>query len=470
MPENKDRFEPVKSKAGKSTTKRVAMFIFGAAGALFVLVAAAIINSDDAIQSSNVPSEIIKASRASPVLLPPPPQEPQPEPEPEDAGGQLQQAQQNQPEQPQVQQVQQPVVQPQQVAPAYIPAPAQVRRPAINRNFTTDRRRDAQTQRMQAASSPTAIDGFTRREEPNALNNVNNNNAVNAQGGINVGIDQQNGISVNAPGIGPSGLQPVDTLGLMQQQQANSMGGLGGLGGNNSNGAESTQDANGWMRKEAFLRQALPNAYSQHTRVFPVSAYELKAGSLLPCVLISGINSDMPGNLIAHVSENVWDTSTGHYLLIPRGSRLIGTYDHQISYGQNRVLVIWNRLIFPDGSSLLLDNLQGADQGGYAGFKARVDRHLGSLITSALMVSLLGAGVELASNNRNSNNNNSSRKNVGDILAERTTTAIAQALTQIITKNMNRQPTLTVRPGYRFTVFIQHDIVFPRIWSEAQGR
>ena len=194
MPENKDRFEPVKSKAGKSTTRRVAMFIFGAAGALFVLVAAAIINSDDAIQSSNVPSEIIKASRASPVLLPPPPQEPQPEPEPEDAGGQLQQAQQNQPEQPQVQQVQQqPVTQPQQVAPAYIPAPAQVRRPAINRNFTTDRRRDAQTQRMQAASSPTAIDGFTRREEPNALNNVNNN-AVNAQSGINVGIDQQNGI------------------------------------------------------------------------------------------------------------------------------------------------------------------------------------------------------------------------------------------------------------------------------------
>ena len=203
MPENKDRFEPVKSKTGKSTTKRVAMFIFGTAGALFVLVAAAIINSDDAIQSSRAPSEIIKASHASPVLLPPPPQEPQPEPEPEDAGGQLQQAQQNQPEQPQVQQVQQPVTQPQQVAPAYIPAPAQVRRPAVNRNFTTDRRRDAQTQRMQAASSPTAIDGFTRREAANALNNEVNNNA-NAQGGVNVGIDQQNGISVNAPGIGPS--------------------------------------------------------------------------------------------------------------------------------------------------------------------------------------------------------------------------------------------------------------------------
>ena len=233
-----------------------------------------------------------------------------------------------------------------------------------------------------------------------------------------------------------------------------------------------SQETNGWMRKEAFLRKALPAEYSQHTRVFPVSAYELKAGALLPCVLISGLNSDLPGNLIAHVSENVWDTATGHYLLIPRGSRLIGTYDNQIAYGQSRALVIWSRLIFPDGSSLLLDNLQGSDQGGYSGFKARVDRHWGTLITSALMVSLLGAGVELASDRsrNNNNNNNNNNRSVGDIFAERAANAISQALTQIINKNMNRQPTLTVRPGYRFTVFVQHDILFPRVWSEAQGR
>ena len=352
MPES-GKFEPIKSKAGKSTTKRVAMFIFGASGALFLLVAAAIINSDDEIRSSSTPKELIQASRASSVLLPPRPREPQPEPEPEqpaDAGGQLQQEQQN----AQAQQVQ-----PQQVQPTYIPAANQAvtpRRAAVNRNFTSNRRKDAQAQRLQAASSPTAIDGFTRREEAN-LNNLNNADAgAGAQTGINVSANT-NGISVNAPGVGPSGLQPVDTLGLMQQSNNDSLGGVGGLDGSN-NGLENAQETNGWMRKEAFLRKALPAEYSQHTRNFPVSAYELKAGALLPCVLISGLNSDLPGNLIAHVSENVWDTSTGHYLLIPRGSRLIGSYDNQIAYGQSRALVIWSRLIFPDGSSLLLDNLQ----------------------------------------------------------------------------------------------------------------
>ena len=465
MPES-GKFEPIKSKAGKSTTKRVAMFIFGASGALFLLVAAAIINSDDEIRSSSTPKELIQASRASSVLLPPRPREPQPEPEPEqpaDAGGQLQQEQQN----AQAQQVQ-----PQQVQPTYIPAANQAvtpRRAAVNRNFTSNRRKDAQAQRLQAASSPTAIDGFTRREEAN-LNNLNNADAgAGAQTGINVSAGS-NGISVNAPGVGPSGLQPVDTLGLMQQSNNDSLGGVGGLDGSN-NGLENAQETNGWMRKEAFLRKALPAEYSQHTRNFPVSAYELKAGALLPCVLISGLNSDLPGNLIAHVSENVWDTSTGHYLLIPRGSRLIGSYDNQIAYGQSRALVIWSRLIFPDGSSLLLDNLQGSDQGGYSGFKARVDRHWGTLITSALMVSLLGTGVQLASDRgRNNNNNNNNNRSVGDIFAERAANAISQALTQIINKNVNRQPTLTVRPGYRFTVFVQHDIIFPKVWNEAQGR
>ena len=97
--------------------------------------------------------------------------------------------------------------------------------------------------------------------------------------------------------------------------------------------------------------------------------------------------------MIAQVSENVWDTAMGRYLLIPRDSRLIGIYDNQISYGQSRVLVMWNRLIFPDGSSLVLDKLKGADQSGYSGFKGAVNHHWGPIISSALLVSLLGADV-----------------------------------------------------------------------------
>ena len=325
------------------------------------------------------------------------------------------------------------------VRPAYVPAPGGDRA----RNVTS-RRRDAQTQRLQAASAPTIIQGFRRPEGTGAQGDVAALQAGSAAGTLPaaIGADAANGAM---------GAVQSNVSGLMPEVDAGS-------------------DPNGWARKEAFRNQSLPAEYSQHTRVFPVSALELKAGAVLPCVLISGLNSDLPGNLIAQVSENVWDTATGRLLLIPRGSRLIGTYDHQITYGQNRALVIWSRLIFPDGSSLLLDNLQGADQSGYTGFKGRVDKHWGSMITSALLVSLLGAGVELAEPNNRNNNNNNHNRTVGSILSERIATGIAEAMTQIITKGMNRQPTILIKPGYRFMVFVQHDIVFPKTWSTAQGR
>ena len=165
--------------------------------------------------------------------------------------------------------------------------------------------------------------------------------------------------------------------------------------------------------------------------------------------------------MIAQVSENVWDSATGRYLLIPRGSRLIGTYDNQISYGQSRVLVLWSRLIFPDGSSLVLDNLKGADQSGYSGFKGSVNRHWGSIISSALLVSLLGAGVEIAAP---TNNNNRDNNDPRSILAENAATAVAEAIAMIIQREANRQPTIKIKPGYRFMIFVQHDIIFPRVW------
>jgi type IV secretion system protein VirB10 len=299
---------------------------------------------------------------------------------------------------------------------------------------------------MQAASAPTAIQGFGKQDQ---------------SGAQSAAASQLSGAS----GTFPASIGAELANGAMGAVQSNAAGLMPGM--------EAGSDPNGWARKESFKERALPAEYSQHTRVFPVSAYELKAGSILPCVLISGLNSDLPGNIIGQVSENVWDTATGRLLLIPRGSRLIGTYDHQVTYGQNRALVIWSRLIFPDGSSLLLDNLQGADQAGYSGFKGRVDRHWGSMITSALLVSLMGAGVELVtdnSKNNNNNNNNNNNKSVGDVLSERVATAIAEAMTQIITKGINRQPTILIKPGYRFTIFVQHDIVFPRAWSSATGR
>ena len=221
------------------------------------------------------------------------------------------------------------------------------------------------------------------------------------------------------------------------------------------------QTHNGWDRKDAFTKQNLPEEYSKFSIVSPRSAFELKSGTLLPCVLISGLNSDLPGNMIAQVSENVWDTATGRYLLIPRGSRLIGTYDNQIFYGQSRVLVMWNRLIFPDGTSLVLDNLKGADQSGYSGFKGAVNRHWVSIILSALFVSLLGAGVELAAP---TNNSDRDKNDPRSILAENAASAVAEAIAQIIQREANRQPTIKIKPGYRFMIFVQHDIIFPRVW------
>ncbi|MCR4818845.1 MAG: hypothetical protein K5841_07820 [Fretibacterium sp.] len=435
--ESANRFDPVRTKLDKSSTKRIALFIFVSAGVLFTLVTMAILNSGDEIVGSRAPSEVIEASRSASIVIPPPPRQTEPAPTPAVTPVQPEPSRQKTqptPPPPPEPETPQPEVR-RMVRPAYVPSQTRDMGHSV-----TDRRRESQLQRLQAASSPTAIQGFgPSSRQPQGQQTALQNDLSAAQGAT---LPAQQGAA--------------GTMGLMPD--------AGDVTG-------SSNDPNGWARKEAFRQRALPAEYSQHTRAFPVSALELKAGAVLPCVLISGLNSDLPGNLIGQVSENVWDTATGRYLLIPRGSRLIGTYDNQISYGQNRALVVWSRLIFPDGSSLLLDNLQGADQAGYTGFKQRVDKHWGSMITSALLVSLLGAGVELAApDNNNNNNNNSNRKDVGGILSERVASAIAEAMTQIISKGMNRQPTITVRPGYRFTIFVQHDIIFPRVWNSSQGR
>ena len=157
----------------------------------------------------------------------------------------------------------------------------------------------------------------------------------------------------------------------------------------------------------------------------------------------------------------MWDTVSGRYLLIPRGSKVIGTYDNQVAYGQSRVLVIWSRLVFPDGSTLVLDNLGGADQSGYSGFKGKVNRHWNSILTSAMMVSLLGAGVEMAAPTKNGDRD---REDHRSILAENAAAAIAEASAQIIGREVNRQPTIKIKPGYRFMIFVQRDILFPAAW------
>ena len=400
-----DRFEPSaqqKAKQGKSASKRIALFVFIGAGIIFTLVATSILNSGGGVNGSNAPVNLFEASSGAQSIAPPRPKPPEPEPVPIPEPA--------------------PTTQPQRVRPAYVPVPR-----------VSDMRKQNQTQRLLAANAPTSIQAF--REQTN-------NGGSTPSGNNSDTLAEVSRLLSNAP-ANTSNPAADFAMPFMPQQSSNQ------------------PDPNGWNRKDAFTQQALPDEYSKYTVNSPRSIFELKSGTLLPCVLISGLNSDLPGNMTAQVSENVFDTATGRYLLIPRGSRLIGTYDNQISYGQSRVLVMWSRLIFPDGSSLVLDNLKGADQSGYSGFKGAVNRHWGSIISSALFVSLLGAGVELAAP---TNNNNRDTNDPRTILAENAASAVAEAIAQIIQREANRQPTIKIKPGYRFMIFVQHDIIFPRVW------
>ncbi|MDR2744401.1 MAG: conjugal transfer protein TrbI [Desulfovibrio sp.] len=194
----------------------------------------------------------------------------------------------------------------------------------------------------------------------------------------------------------------------------------------------------------------------------PGARYELKSGTILPGIMISGINSDLPGTLIAQVSQHVYDTATGRHLLIPQGSRLYGRYDSRVIMGQERVLVGWNRVILPDGSSLDLGSMPGVDQGGYAGFNDSVNNHYMRLFGSALIMSMITGGMAYSvdalsdRNNSGTNSNPSVQDEMGSALA----TTMGQSSMNMLNRNMNISPTLEIRPGYRFNLIVVKDITF----------
>lgn len=209
-------------------------------------------------------------------------------------------------------------------------------------------------------------------------------------------------------------------------------------------------------RKQAFLnRETDQKIYGSGTLQTPRSPYQVMAGTIIPAALVTGINSDLPGQIIGNVTENVYDTVSGRHLLIPQGARLIGQYDSGVAFGQSRVLLVWNRIVMPDGSSIVLDRLSGVDTAGYAGLEDEVDNHWLRLIGGAVLSSVLGVGAELAApENRGSN---------GDrvIIATRggfqdTINDVGQQITR---RNLNIQPTLTVRPGFPVRVIVNKDLV-----------
>jgi type IV secretion system protein VirB10 len=182
----------------------------------------------------------------------------------------------------------------------------------------------------------------------------------------------------------------------------------------------------------------------------PASPFILQAGTIIPAALITGIRSDLPGQITAQVTENVYDSPTGRYLLIPQGARLIGEYDSGISAGQRRVLLVWTRLILPDGTSLVLERLQGADVSGYAGLEDRVDRHWWGLAQAAALSTLLNIGAELATDESDS---------IATALRDGAQDTIGSAGEEIVRQQLAIPPTLTIRPGFQLRIVVTRDLI-----------
>lgn len=215
-------------------------------------------------------------------------------------------------------------------------------------------------------------------------------------------------------------------------------------------------DPNLQERKNDFLaRSGVSGAeYLEKGVSMPRSPYEVKAGTVIPTVLISGISSDLPGQIIAQVRENVFDTVTGNHLLVPQGSRLLAAYDSMVAWGQERVLVCWNRLIRPDGSSIALDCMPGVDLAGYAGFADEVDNHWWRIITGAVFSSVLAATAQ-----RSQGDVTGLQPTVPQVWASNAAGQVNQSGQQITQKNLQIQPTITVRPGFSVNVLVTKDIV-----------
>ncbi len=215
---------------------------------------------------------------------------------------------------------------------------------------------------------------------------------------------------------------------------------------------EADPDQNGQRRKQAFLNAEVSDEiHSRHLLQDPVSPYQLMAGTIISASLITGLNSDLSGKVIAQVTSNVYDTMTGRHLLVPQGSRLIGSYDSQISFGQDRALIVWQRLILPNGTSVVLDNLPATDTAGYVGLEDKVDFHTWRLLKGIALSTLLGVGSELTFGEDESDLIKALRSSV-----QENANQAGQSLTE---RNLNIQPTITIRPGWPLRIIVHKDIV-----------
>lgn len=223
-------------------------------------------------------------------------------------------------------------------------------------------------------------------------------------------------------------------------------------------------DPNGQLKKEGFFNQDIKElGYLPNRVAAQLSPYELKRGSVIPATLITGLNSDLPGRITAQVSRDVYDSATGYRLLIPQGAKLFGRYDSKISFGQERLLVAWTDLVFPDGSTLQIGGMAGTDAQGYGGFKDKVDRHLLRTFGSAALVALIGTGID---NSLPESSTLATQDTASDAARRNFAESFGRVAEQSISRNLDVQPTIRIRPGYTFNVLVDQDIVFPSAYPQ----
>jgi type IV secretion system protein TrbI len=222
----------------------------------------------------------------------------------------------------------------------------------------------------------------------------------------------------------------------------------GGIVGRDQNNQARKNDffANGGGEDKEYLSKSMRKAASR---------YEVKAGSVISAILVTGINSDLPGNVIAMVKENVYDTVSGDYLLIPQGTRVLGKYDSMVSYGQKRVQVSWMRMIRPDGSSIVLENMPGVDMAGNSGYKDKVDNHFDRLVGGAVLSSLLSAGATVSQGTYTDEASMTTQQRMAASIGQ----DINSTGQQITRKNLDIQPTLQIRAGMTVNILVNKDMI-----------
>jgi type IV secretion system protein VirB10 len=198
----------------------------------------------------------------------------------------------------------------------------------------------------------------------------------------------------------------------------------------------------------------------------PNSRYELRAGSVIPGVMVSGISSELPGQIIGQVSQNVYDTATGKYLLIPQGTKIFGLYSSEVNFGQSSVLVAWQRLTFPDGKALDIGSMPGADSAGYAGFRDQINNHYLRIYGSALLMSGIVGGISYSQNSNQTNQYGFSPPTVGSVISQALGQQLGEVTSQLVAKNLNGAPTLNIRPGYRFNIIVVKDLTFRKPYRQ----